>query len=234
MAAQRIAVVGAGLAGLSAGIELKDAGYDVDIYERSRLLGGRATSFEIGGREVDNGQHVFLACCSAFRGFVQRVGMSAHLHVQPRFDARIIARDGRQSRLRAAPLPAPLHLLASFARYSHLSLGSRVRVARALAAAKLAPNPADRTFDRWLARNGQNEETIRAFWDPFFIPALNAPLARVSTEDALFVLRTAFLGDAQAACFGFSTVPLAHIAQAAAARIGSRTALDRRARHRTG
>ena len=216
MAAKRVAIVGAGLAGLAAGLELKHAGCTVDVFERSRLLGGRATSFEIGGREVDNGQHVFLQCCSAFVGFARRVGMADTLHVQPRFDARIIARSGLQSRLRAANLPAPLHLLASFAGYRHLSIGGRVRVARALAVAHRTPDPRDVTFDRWLARNGQTPETIAAFWDPFFVPAVNAPLDRVSTEDALFVLRTAFLGDARAACFGFSLVPLAHLAQAAA------------------
>jgi squalene-associated FAD-dependent desaturase len=219
VAAKRIAIVGAGLAGLSAGLDLKDAGYEVDVYERMRLLGGRATSFEIDGHEFDNGQHVFLHCCTAFQSFVDRVGMTADLHVQPRFDARIIARDGRESRLLAAHLPAPLHLLASFARYRHLSIGGRLRVGFALATARRAHDPADATFDRWLARNGQTAETIRAFWEPFFVPAVNAPLDRVSTQDALFVLRTAFLGDARASCFGFSTVPLAHIAQAAAARM---------------
>jgi len=216
---RRVAVVGAGLAGLAAGLDLKAAGCSVDVYERSRLLGGRATSFEVDGREVDNGQHVFLACCTAFRNFVERVGMSQHLHVQSRFDARIFSRAGVESRLRAAALPAPLHLLASFATYKHLSAVSRLRVARALLSAKFAPDPRDRVFTQWLERNGQNEETMRAFWVPFFVPALNAPLDRAATEDALFVVRTAFLGDAQAACFGFSTVPLAHIARAAADRM---------------
>jgi squalene-associated FAD-dependent desaturase len=216
---KHVAVVGAGLAGLAAGLDLKDAGCSVDVYERSRLLGGRATSFEIGGREVDNGQHVFLACCTAFRAFAERVDMGEKLWVQPRFDARIIGRDGTQSRLRAAALPAPLHLIASFARYRHLNVASRIRVARALAAASRDPDPRDRTFAQWLERHGQDASTIEAFWDPFFVPALNAPLSRVATEDALFVLRTAFLARADAACFGFSTVPLARIAKAASDRL---------------
>ena len=61
----RVAVVGAGLAGLTAGLELAKRGWHVDIYERSRLLGGKATSFEVDGHEVDCGQHVVLACCTA-------------------------------------------------------------------------------------------------------------------------------------------------------------------------
>ena len=217
--AGRVAVVGAGLAGLAAALDLRERGYDVEIFERTRLLGGRATSFEVGGREIDNGQHVFLHCCDQFIAFVERVGMGDTLHEQDRFDALVLARDGTTSRLRAASLPAPLHLLASFAGYAHLDVGGRLRVARALASAALAgkPDPA-LTFDAWLDRNGQDAATRRAFWDPFFIPALNASFEHVSATDALFVISTAFLRNASAARFGFSTVPLAHIAAAAAAR----------------
>jgi len=220
--AGRIAVVGAGLAGLSAALELQERGYHVEIFERSRLLGGRATSFEVGGREIDNGQHVFLHCCDRFIGFVERVGMGHALREQPRFEALVLARDGTRSRLRAAPLPAPLHLLASFAGYAHLDVGGRLRVARALASAALIRRTDSQlTFAQWLERNGQDDATRRAFWDPFFIPALNASFDRVSAADALFVISTAFLRDASAARFGFSTVPLAHVAAAAARRIGT-------------
>ncbi len=218
-AARRVAVVGAGLAGLTAGLELRERGYHVEVFERSRLLGGRATSFEINGREVDNGQHVYLHCCTEFVRFISRAGMESALHEQPRFDALVLGRDGTASRLSAAPLPAPMHLLVSFASYRHLSIGGKLRVARALASAALSRPPAQMTFDEWLTRNAQNAETRRAFWDPFFIPAVNAPFDRVSAADALFVLSTAFLRDADAARFGFSTVPLAHIAAAAAKQL---------------
>ena len=217
--AGRVAVVGAGLAGLAATLDLRDRGYEVEIFERTRLLGGRATSFEVAGREIDNGQHVFLHCCDRFIAFVDKVGMGGTLREQDRFDALVLARDGTTSRLRAASLPAPFHLLASFAGYAHLDVGGRLRVARALASAALARKPdPGLTFDAWLDRNGQTPATRRAFWDPFFIPALNASFDRVSAADALFVISTAFLSNASAARFGFSTVPLAHVAAAAAAR----------------
>ena len=218
-AARRVAVVGAGLAGLTAALELEDRGHEVEVFERTRLLGGRATSFEIGGHAVDNGQHVFLHCCTEFIRFVDRLGMSDALHEQARFEALVLSRNGVKSRLAAAPLPAPLHLLASFSGYRHLSVAGKLRIARALASAAISRPSDTMTFDEWLDRNGQNAETRRAFWDPFFIPAINAPFDRVSAADALFVLTTAFLKDANAARFGFATVPLAHIAEAAAARV---------------
>lgn len=221
MAQQRIAVVGAGLAGLAAALALKDAGAYVELFERGRLLGGRATSFEVDGCEVDNGQHVFLACCSEFIAFAKRIKMDDRLHLQDRFDALVLARDGSSGRLRAGVLPAPLHLAGSFARYPHLSAGGKLRVARALIAGLRGGGNGSTTgtFEQWLSATGQNAPTRRAFWDPFFIPALNAPFDRVGKDDALFVLTTAFLKDAGAARFGFSTVPLAHFAAAAAREI---------------
>jgi len=212
-------VIGAGLAGLAAATELQELGMRVELFERSRLLGGRATSFEIDGIEVDNGQHVFLACCNEFVAFARRVGFEQSLFVQPRFDALVLARDGTAGRLRAAALPAPLHLLASFAGYPHLSAGAKLRIARALASALLGRIDGATTFESWLVLRGQNAETRRAFWDPFFIPAFNAPFDAVSIEDAMFTLRTAFLGEAGAARFGFATTPLAHLAAKAAERL---------------
>lgn len=69
----------------------------------------------------------------------------------------------------------------------------------------------------WLRGHHQNDATRRAFWDPFLVPALNAPLDRVSAGDGLFVIRTAFLGGRDAARIGYSTVPLARLAERAAA-----------------
>ncbi len=217
----KVAVVGGGLAGLAAGFELAQAGHDVELFERSRLLGGRATSFEIDGVEVDNGQHVFLGCCTEFQRFVRRVGMGDKLYVQPRFEALVVARDGRSSLLRAARLPAPLHLLVSFLRFHQLGLRSKLEIARALAAASRRGSVNGETFAQWLRRERQGDEAIRAFWRPFFVPALNVSLEEMDAREALFTLRTAFLNDTNAARFGFATVPLARIAEAAVSRLSS-------------
>jgi squalene-associated FAD-dependent desaturase len=225
MAPGHVVVVGAGLAGLSAAVELKRAGCSVEIVERSRLLGGKATSFVLDGVEVDNGQHVFLACCTEFIDFVGSIevpGNAPLLHVQDRFDAALRARGRHPSRLRAVSLPAPLHLAPALLRYQYLRPVERLAVARALLAAmretRSGPPPGSQheSFASWLSRHGQSEGSRRAFWNPFFVPALNAPLEEVSAESALFVIRMAFLQDAAAARFGFATVPLARIAEAAA------------------
>jgi squalene-associated FAD-dependent desaturase len=160
---------------------------------------------------------VFLACCDQFIRFVDRVGMTGHLHLQERFEVLALAKNGVRSRLRAASLPAPLHLVISFLGYKHLNWAGRLQIARALAQIKSALK-SDASFLDWLRQHGQGDDAIRAFWDPFVVPALNASLDRVSAADAAFVIVTAFMSDAGAARFGFSTLPLAHIMAAAAAR----------------
>ncbi len=218
VAKTRVAVVGAGLAGLAAAVELKDAGLHVELFERSRLLGGRATSFELDGHVVDNGQHVFLACCDRFIHFVQRVGMSDALYLQDRFDVVAYGKNGVRGRLRAANLPPPLHLLASFAGYRHLSMRGKFGIARALIALMIRPQSAreDASFADWLKMQGQSPDTIRSFWEPFMVPALNAPLERMNAAEAAFVISKAFLSSNEAARFGYSRVPLARIMDRAA------------------
>lgn len=220
MAARRVAVVGAGLAGLSAAVELRQRGCVVDIYERGRLLGGKATSYEVDGVEVDNGQHVFLGCCTEFIDFVTGIGMADKIHLQDRFATVMLKRGERPYRLQASGLPAPLHLAPALLRDPYLGWPARLQIAWAIARAGRTPPP-DETFAAWLDRHHQGDQARRSFWDPFLIPALNAPAAEVAAVDACFVISTAFGRDPRAACFGFVEVPLARIAEAAADRAGT-------------
>ncbi len=219
MAAPRVAVAGGGLAGLAAALELKDLGCEVHLFERSRLLGGRATSFEVDGHVVDNGQHVYLACCTEFVRFVERAGMRDALYLQDRFDVTVYSH-GVRSGLRAANLPAPWHLLWPMLPYRHLGFRGKLQLARALFALS-REGKIQGDFAQWLRAHGQSEETVRAFWDPFMVPALNAPLEHMRAAEAAFVIQTAFLSDRNAARFGYSTVPLAQIMDAAAAGLTS-------------
>lgn len=225
--ASTFVVAGAGLAGLSAAVRLQAAGHSVELIERTRLLGGKATSFTVDGIEVDNGQHVFLGCCEEFIGFVKAVwqrsgGVNSSspepLWLQDRFDALLLAPGSKPARLTAQDLPAPFHLSKALLTYPYLSPVDRFRLGTALLQAS-QPVDADETFAGWLTRHNQNDAILDAFWRPFIVPALNAQLDQVAARDALYVIRTAFLSDRRAACFGFSRLPLARIAGAAASLI---------------
>ena len=74
MSAPHVVVVGAGLAGLSAALGCLDAGARVTLIERRRRLGGLTWSFEHDGHWVDNGQHLFFRCFTAYQNFLRRIG----------------------------------------------------------------------------------------------------------------------------------------------------------------
>src|SRR5439155_12991047 len=70
----RVVVVGGGLAGLATALACADGGATVTLLETRPRLGGATFSFRREGLRVDNGQHVFLRCCSAYRSFLDRIG----------------------------------------------------------------------------------------------------------------------------------------------------------------
>ena len=87
----RAVVIGGGLAGITAAIALAEAGAQVTLLEARPRLGGATCSFSRDGLTVDTGQHVFLGCCSAYRGLLGQLGMTAHAPLQDRFDVTVLA-----------------------------------------------------------------------------------------------------------------------------------------------
>ena len=153
--AGRVAVVGAGLAGLATAAALAERGLAVTVYESRGRAGGRASSFHdsASGQLIDTCQHVSLGCCTNLTHFCRTVGIASHLRPQPML--YFMTPDRRVSRFAADPLPAPLHLLRSFAGLHYLSLGDKGRIAWGLACLRLA-SAADVPFLPWLWRHGQN------------------------------------------------------------------------------
>ncbi|MFD3736226.1 hydroxysqualene dehydroxylase HpnE [Streptomyces sp. NPDC058632] len=209
-------VVGGGLAGVTAALALADAGVRVTLLEGRPRLGGLAFSFQRGDLTVDNGQHVYLRCCTAYRWFLDRIDGTALAPLQNRLDVPVIDADrpeGRRlGRLRRDPLPVPLHLGRSLAVYPHLSLAERANVGRAALALKgldLAdPALDDQDFGSWLAAHGQSPRAVEALWDLVGIATLNAVAGDASLALAAMVFKTGLLSDPGAADIGWAHVPL--------------------------
>jgi squalene-associated FAD-dependent desaturase len=72
----RVHVIGAGLAGLAAAVELAGEGYPVVLYEAGPHAGGRCRSYLDGelGVRIDNGNHLLLSGNTAALAYVERIG----------------------------------------------------------------------------------------------------------------------------------------------------------------
>ena len=223
MSEPQIVVAGGGLAGCAAALACADAGARVTLLEARRRLGGATFSFQRDGLWFDNGQHVFLRCCTAYRQFIQRIGADGMVTLQRRLAMPVAHPERGIAWLRRGSLPAPWHLAASLARYRHLSLGDRLRVGRAALALRrldLRDDSLDeRTFAAWLRDQRQSPQAVAALWDLIVVPTLNLPSSEASLWLAAMVFQTGLLSDAGAADLGYATVPLgrAHGEQAAKA-----------------
>ena len=218
----RAAVIGGGLAGITAAIALAQAEHEVTLLEAKPRLGGATMSFSRDGLVIDTGQHVFLRCCTAYRGLLDRLGMAAHAPIQPRFDVTVVSPE-KKAELKRRGLPAGLHMLPALFGYPFLTWPQRLRLGRAALAFKGLDENAKQTDEArlgdWLAAHGQDERTRRVLWDLFSISSLNVPGDDASLALAAVVVKTGLLGDADAADIGVPSLSLGELHGAAAVRL---------------
>jgi squalene-associated FAD-dependent desaturase len=218
-----VAVIGGGLAGISAGSALADAGYRVELFERRPYLGGRASSYELPGtgEVVDNCQHVLLGCCTNLVDFYRRLRVENQIRWYNQIT--FMLPDGRSSVLRPSALLAPMHSGPSFLASDVLDLKDKLAISRALLALMPAlPVDNGENFQSWLLRHGQTKQSIDRFWAPVLISALNDELDQVSVRYAALVFRESFLKSPEAGRMGLPAVPLSQLYGEAASYIEAR------------
>jgi len=201
----RAVVVGGGLAGLAAALDLADEGAAVTLLEARPSLGGAVQTLpERDGDPApppDNGQHVALGCCSEYLRFLRRIGQGAAIR-RVRLAMPVIDERRRVAHLGAGMVP--------LLRYSHLTTGDRLRVG--LVAQRLGQmrpeNHDHETFGELLRRLGTSRSAIDRFWDVFIRPALNLPAEEASAALGIFTVQTALLGPRRASDLLLPTQPL--------------------------
>ena len=215
----RIVVIGGGLAGITAALDCAERGCEVTLAEVRPRLGGAAYSFERDGLELDNGQHVFLRCCTAYRALLERIGGDGGVSIQPRLEIPVLAPGRPTVTLRRNGLPAPGHLGGALLRYSHLPLRERIGAARAaLALGRVDVTRDDQTLGAWLAAHGQSDAAIAKLWDLIALPTLNVPAREGSLGLGAFVFQEGLLSSAGAGDVGIHDAPLSDIVGRPAAR----------------
>ena len=199
----KVAVVGGGLAGLAAALDLVDAGHAVTVYEARPTLGGAVQT--LPDREddpeppPDNGQHIALGCFTEYLRFLERVGEGSS-YLRTRLALPVLDTDGTVAAIEPR--------LGSLLRYRHLPLRDRIRIPLVTARCRNTRAKPGETFGALLRRLGTSDAAIDRFWDVFVRPALNLRCDEVDAEAGLFTVRTALLGPRANSDLILPTAPL--------------------------
>lgn len=215
-----VVVVGGGFAGLSAAAALAEQGKRVLLADARAQLGGRATAFRDRetGELVDNGQHVLFGCYRATFEFLERIGASDRVRVQPSLAVPYIDRTGRRSILQCPKLPSPWHLVAGVLGWSGIPWRDRasvLKLAGPLRRARLelertgsvTPDP-DGTVSEWLVAHGQRARLREWLWEPLAVAALNQSPAVAAATPFVRVLAQMFGPERRDSALVLPTRPL--------------------------
>ncbi len=189
----KVAVIGAGYAGLAAAVELAAHGVPVTVFEAARQLGGRARRVDYRSMALDNGQHILLG---AYRETLRLMRMTGAdpAALLLRLPLQLVI-PGRFS-LQAAPLTAPLHLALGLLTAHGLTWGERISATRFMSAMRYRNFRLsdDIGAGKMLTMHGQTGNLRRYLWEPLCIGALNTPLETASAQVFLNVLRDSLAG----------------------------------------
>jgi hydroxysqualene dehydroxylase len=216
--------VGGGLAGLSAALELVDAGAEVTVHEARPTLGGAVQTLpeREGDPEPppDNGQHIALGCFTEYLGFLDRIGERDSV-LRTRLALPVLDEHRRTAEIKPS--------LSALMSYAHLPVRERMRLPLTLTRLRRAQSRPAETFGELLRRLGETDNSIDRFWDVFIRPALNLRTDEVDGAAGLFTVRTALLGPRRNSDLVLPLKPLGWMHGDAAGRaLGDRVRLDER------
>lgn len=210
-----VVVVGGGLAGLSCGVALSDAGIPVHLFERANCFGGRARSFadEVTGETVDIGPHVLTNDHRNTLALLRRLGTVDEISWQPERFVTLV--DGRNVvSMRNYRLPAPLHFLPNFFRIDRLSIAD-IWSARRVLWRVMQMNECDvlewddEVAEDALRKLGVSEQFIDWFWRTVCMAIMNVPLEQCSAGSLFRFLK--MMSGRSDFHFGFPKVGLADL-----------------------
>ncbi len=193
----KVAVVGAGWAGMTAAVTATRAGHEVTVFEATRALGGRARGLPVqlpGGSRVvlDNGQHIMIGAYRATLALMRQVGVEP-ARALLRLPLALRFPDGTGLALPA--WPAPLDAAAGIVMAKGWDWRDKaflLRSAMGWRAARFQCSP-DETVSG-LCRD-LTPRVMAELIEPLCASALNTPADNASAQVFLRVMRDALFGE---------------------------------------
>jgi len=179
MPAKRIAIVGAGITGLTAAFRLHQSGQAVSLFERNPAPGGSVRTIRENGYLIEAGPNSLQYGAPELKAVVQELGLEATmLTAGPAGKKRFIVRGGKFQPVPAGPGP--------FFRTSLFSFGTKVAIF-----AELLKRPRIRTTDLSLAelvRSHFNQELVDYAVNPLIAGIYAGDPEKLSVKHAFAML----------------------------------------------
>lgn len=205
----RVAIVGAGLAGMATAVDLVDAGCEVEIFESRPFVGGKVGSWvDADGNHIEMGLHVFFGCYYHLFDLMKKVGAFEHLRLKEHVHT-FINTGGRVGELDFRFLTgAPFNGLKAFFTTTQLSAWDKTANSLALGTSPIVRGLVDfegamktiRALDNisfadWFRKHGGNNGSLKRMWNPIayalgFIDTENISARCMLTIFQLFAART--------------------------------------------
>lgn len=176
----RVAIVGAGLAGMATAIDLVDAGAEVEIFESRPFVGGKVGSWvDKDGNHVEMGLHVFFGCYYNLFALMRKVGAINNLRLKEHTHT-FINQGGRVGELDFRFVTgAPFNGLKAFFTTSQLSAVDKLANSLALGTSPIVRALLDSqgamktireldkiSFADWFRSHGGNDGSLKRMWNP--------------------------------------------------------------------
>ena len=185
----RVAVVGAGYAGMAAAVTLAARKIPVTVFESGPVPGGRARRVVSQGNELDNGQHILVGAYRELFRLMQMVGVPDDAVLRVPLELRYADKFS----FRALWLPFPFGLLGGLLLARGLPFRERLGAIRFMAALRSGVET-DMSVAELLRRHGQDGAIGHYLWRPLCVSALNTPVEIASSHAFSTVVRDALLG----------------------------------------
>ncbi len=194
----KVAIVGAGWAGMAAAVELCNNGHTATVFEASKSIGGRARGVNTilpNGKEVvlDNGQHILIGAYTECLALMRRVGVDP---AQVLLNQSLCLKFSDNTGLQFPKLPAPLDALFGILGASGWTMGDKTSLLKAALGWQIAGfQCAQDTSVAELCRP-LSKRVLTELIEPLCVSALNTPASRASAGVFLRVLKDALFSSA--------------------------------------
>jgi len=194
-------IVGGGVAGLAAAVNLDELGYAVTLIEKKPILGGRTYSFtdKITGEIIDNGQHLMVGAYHETLSLLERIGSKHKVRLmQP---TRVPLYDGKMQRSefylgKIFPPLGLLKALMGLGGFSWSEKGQLIKLGLVVRGFKASQKalPSQLTVNEWLKSLGQSERVRKEFWEVLTLATLNDSPEITSADSLVQVLLGSYFG----------------------------------------